>query len=129
MLRFFRDLPEDGCGHDGVLCQEVLRVLLDRVHCLHVQDPCHENVEVVRHLRGALVQFEQRAARRTLEKSYRRTGLHVEELSVRGNGHVFDLGSPEGDAARALVDTVLDTRLSTGQDSAHTPLEQEDSDD
>ena len=90
-LVFFKDLPESEPGHDGVLCQEVVRVLLDRVHQLHIQDPCHENVEIVQRLRDILVLFETRAVRRMLEKSYKVTGMHVEQLPRYENGHVFIL--------------------------------------
>lgn len=42
-LTFFKDLPHDDSGHDGVLCQEVIRALLDRVIELGNQKPCHRN--------------------------------------------------------------------------------------
>jgi hypothetical protein len=29
-LIFYKDLPKNIIGHDGVLCQEVIRVLIDR---------------------------------------------------------------------------------------------------
>lgn len=92
-LTFFKDLPDNKFEehHDGVLCQEVLRALIDRVNVLHVQVPCKENVDIVNNLRNALLLFETRAARRTLEKSYKKTGMHIEELPTHENGHVFDL--------------------------------------
>lgn len=94
-LEFFKDLPEDDPGHDGVLCQEVLRALIDRVIDLNIQKPCHENVEIVNGLREMLLLFEQRAFRGTVSKSYSKCGLHVEQLPVRHNGHLFSLGKEE----------------------------------
>ncbi len=58
-LTFFRDLPEDrSTHHNGALCQEVLRALLDRMHELLRQKPCQESVEIIQHLRAAFVLFE-----------------------------------------------------------------------
>lgn len=89
-LQFFKDLPEGEPGHDGVLCQEVIRAVIDRVNDLHVQVPSHENVDIVLKLRESLILLEQRAFRRTLGKSYAKTGRHVEQLPTFGNGHLFD---------------------------------------
>lgn len=52
----------------GILSQELLRVLIDRVRFLNDEDPCVEDVEIIHHLRGCLRLFEARAARRTIEK-------------------------------------------------------------
>lgn len=90
-LTFFKDLPSNQPSHDGVLCQEVLRALIDRMLDLWTQKPCHESTEIVQKLRECLVLFETRAARGTLEKSYSKTGLHVEQLPVLANGHVFNI--------------------------------------
>ncbi len=93
-LVFFKDLPQSEAGHDGVLCQEVLRVLVDRLIDLWAQRPCHETTEIIQKLRECIVLFETRAARGTLEKSYTKIGLHVEQLPIKANGHVFDLYRP-----------------------------------
>lgn len=62
-----RLLPED--QHvDGVLSQELLRVLIDRTLYLNAEAPCVESIEIVGHLRAALTLFETRAARRVIEK-------------------------------------------------------------
>ncbi len=50
--------------HPGTNCQEVLRVLIDRVKYLQKQIPCDENHGLLTHLRGALFCLEYRAARR-----------------------------------------------------------------
>lgn len=90
-LTFFKDLPHSEDGHDGVLCQEVIRALTDRVLGLWAQKPCQESTEIIQKLREILILFEVRAAKGTLEKSYSKVGMHVECLPVHSNGHIFDL--------------------------------------
>lgn len=48
----------------GTNCQEVIRVLIDRVKYLDNQMPCQENKTIVTNLRSALIAFENRAIRR-----------------------------------------------------------------
>lgn len=91
MLTFFKDLPQSEAVHDGVLCQEVLRVLIDRMLELWQQKPCHESTEIIQKMRECLVLFEVRAARGTLEKSYQKCGRHIEQLPTFENGHVFEI--------------------------------------
>lgn len=62
-----RLLPQDD-RDEGILSQELLRVLIDRTLYLNAEAPCPENVLIVHQLRGALVEYESRAARRTIEK-------------------------------------------------------------
>ena len=94
-LEFVKSLPEGSPdNHDGVLCQEVLRALIDRVLDLNNQAPCYEIVEIVEHFRDALILFEQRAFRRSLGKSYALTGQHVERLPVKENGHLYEPEPP-----------------------------------
>lgn len=90
-LQFFKDLPHSEEKVDGVLCQEVLRALIDRVLELNSQKPCHENIDIINGLRHILILFETRAARGTMEKCYSRIGVNVEELPVNKNGHIFIL--------------------------------------
>lgn len=52
----------------GVLSQELLRVLIDRVRYLNDEDPCDEDVRIIANLRDCLRLFEARASRRTIEK-------------------------------------------------------------
>lgn len=90
-LTFVKSLPEGDPGnHDGVLCQEVLRALIDRVLDLNAQVPCSENIDIINNFRECLILFEERAFRHSLRKSYALTGLHVEQLPTEPNGHVFD---------------------------------------
>ena len=88
---FFKDLPHSVDGHDGVLTQEVIRAVLDRMLELFAQKPCSETWKIIKKLRECLILFETRAARGTLEKSYAKVGLHIEQLPTKANGHVFDL--------------------------------------
>lgn len=94
-LTFFKDLPKSELGHDGVLCQELLRVLIDRMLGLWSQKPCDESTQIIQKLRECLILFEVRAAKGTLEKSYALCGKHVECLPVQDNGHIFSL-EPNG---------------------------------
>jgi len=89
-LTFFKDLPKNVEGHDGVLCQEVLRALLDRYIELYIQKPCNETNEIIIKLREVFILAEKRAFGNTLEKSYAKCGLNVEEMKVHPNGHLTD---------------------------------------
>lgn len=62
-----RLLPADDRS-EGILGQELLRVLIDRTLYLNAEAPCAENVAILGALRTALQQYEIRAARRTVEK-------------------------------------------------------------
>lgn len=65
MHRIGNDYPgNQGEPYSGTNCQEVIRVLIDRVKYLEEQKPCSENKIILAYLRGALLQFEIRAARR-----------------------------------------------------------------
>jgi hypothetical protein len=62
-----RVLPA-GERDEGILSQELLRVLIDRTLYLNAEAPCAENGEIVDALRRCLRLYESRAARRTIEK-------------------------------------------------------------
>lgn len=56
-------------GHyEGILLQELVRVMIHRTLYLNAEAPCSEDVEAVVLLRRVLVLFEGRAARRSIEK-------------------------------------------------------------
>lgn len=75
--------------HAGTNCQEVIRVLIDRVQYLQKQIPCDENVVVITKLREALWQFEQRAAERHGRSLSFAAGQKIETLpTCKGCGHV-----------------------------------------
>jgi hypothetical protein len=90
-LVFFKDLPEgDENNHDGVLCQEVIRVLINRYIELYVQKPCEETNLIILKLREVLILGEKRAFANSLEKAYAKSGQNVESLPTQKNGHIFD---------------------------------------
>jgi hypothetical protein len=60
-------LPEH-LRQEGILSQELLRVLIDRTLYLNAENPCREDVEIVDSLRDVLRAYEARAARRSIEK-------------------------------------------------------------
>ena len=68
-LFFFKRIGEKyprntGEPHHGTNCQDVIRVLINRVQYLNIQDKCYENDVILRTLREALIFFEIRAAKR-----------------------------------------------------------------
>jgi hypothetical protein len=52
-----------GEPHGGLLCQELMRILIDRAVYLNGQGPCMETENAINNLRSALAWFEARAAR------------------------------------------------------------------
>lgn len=52
-----------GEPHGGVLCQELLRILIDRTAYLNAQGSCAETEHALANLRSALGWYEARAAR------------------------------------------------------------------
>lgn len=82
-LQFYFDgLINMGRECDGVLSQEVIRVLIDRLLFLEAQMPAKENTEILLHLRHALRLFEVRAVRRSVERNE-----PIEQSPVRLLGH------------------------------------------
>lgn len=67
-LRFVKRMGEKYPGntttYPGTMCQEVLRVLIDRVQYVNNQIPDEHNAETLKYLRYALWMFEDRAAER-----------------------------------------------------------------
>jgi hypothetical protein len=64
MKRHGDNFPGNVGSYPGTNCQEVIRVLIDRVKYLDNQISCHENKLTLMHLRSALLEFEVRAANR-----------------------------------------------------------------
>ncbi len=56
--------PGNEGHHAGTNCQEIVRILIDRVKYLHNQIPHSNNIKIINALREVLLQFEQRAAER-----------------------------------------------------------------
>lgn len=120
LLTFFRNLPEDGYHHDGVLCQEVLRVLLDRVLELYRQKPCDEDTQIIQKLRDCLILFETRAAREKLIKVYAQIGQTIEEVGTGRDGHVLQFLHPVI-TQEVLRDAAADDQICPGKDERKTP--------
>lgn len=70
-------------NHTGTNCQELLRVLIDRVQFLDKELPWTGNEEILSSLRKALILFEARALIRKVEKGE----LLPEDLEVGKDGH------------------------------------------
>lgn len=89
MKRVGADYPFNDSAYGGTNCQEVLRVLIDRVRYLDRQQSCRENEEIVEHLRAALLLFETRAAERH-GKNLTETAMRdiVAEMACATCGHV-----------------------------------------
>lgn len=87
-LRFYRDPKlHDGRSQRGPSTQEVIRACIARVKALDEEAPAPENREILNSLRRAIIFFEVRALRRSLEKAV----FGVETLSTGDDGHVFFL--------------------------------------
>lgn len=54
--------PGNTSAYPGTNCQEVLRVLIDRLKYLDGQIPCDDNKRAITDLRRCLLEFERRAA-------------------------------------------------------------------
>ena len=68
---------------EGVINQEVLRALIDRVECLNEEVPWAGNADILHHLRMALVLHEARALVRHVQKGE----LRPETLVTGADGH------------------------------------------
>lgn len=81
----------------GILCQELLRVLIDRVLYLYAERPCDEDTQIIQKLRECLVLFEARAARSAIE----RLSKPEEAATCNSCGHII-CTHPRGE--RTVVD-------------------------
>lgn len=68
-IQFMKRIGDKFPGNEGepvpgTNCQEVLRILIDRVKYMDEQVPCNENTVILSQLRGVIQLFEWRAARR-----------------------------------------------------------------
>lgn len=85
-LSFYQDpVINGGAVSCGTNCQEVIRVLIDRVKFLDSQKPWAGNDEIINHLRQALALFECRAIVRKVE-----TGEYdIESFPTGLDGHIL----------------------------------------
>lgn len=91
--------------HPGTNCQEVLRVLIDRVKYLQKQIPCEENQRIINNLRSCLWEFEKRAATRhgrdsvfAWQEKYQPIAVEDQPTCV-GCGHIGCNGKHKATAA------------------------------
>jgi hypothetical protein len=73
---------------EGVINQEVLRALIDRVQFLNSEVPWQGNAQILHHLRMALALHEARAFLRHVEKGE----IQPETLPVGRDGHMQIVG-------------------------------------
>ena len=95
-LQFVKRIGEKFPGNEGepvagTTCQEVLRVLINRVNYLQGQAVCEENLLIMKCLRDAIELFESRAARRHGKKFGRSREINIENMIPCPEcGHIFD---------------------------------------
>ncbi len=70
------DLVKHDVEHQGTICQEVMRALIDRLKYLDYLIPCPETQSALTHMRHALYDMEKRAFRRKQQKVNRRDLPH-----------------------------------------------------
>jgi hypothetical protein len=78
-----------GTAYPGTNCQELIRVLIDRVEYLNNQKPARENHKILYHLFEALAWFEIRAAHLKGTDFYLESGFETVE-PCKICGHIFD---------------------------------------
>jgi len=61
MKREGKGFPGNVGHHPGTNCQEILRVLINRILYLNNQIPCDDNKRLIYNLRYCLLEFERRA--------------------------------------------------------------------
>jgi hypothetical protein len=81
--------------HAGTNCQELIRVLIDRVYYLDNQIPHENNLAIIRHLQASLWLFEDRATERHKLPKYSlddpRPGIELEPTCTTC-GHIVCKG-------------------------------------
>ena len=86
LLTFYCDPKINGVRYKGPSTQEVLRACIDRVKFLEGQVSAPENIDILFHLRSAIILFEYRALRRRVEK-----GDEIETITTNKDGHIFNV--------------------------------------
>lgn len=81
-ISFVKDRCINGDGYEGTNCQELLRVLINRVQFLESQLHSDVNETIIKHLRASIVLFEQRHLQRLLEKDF-----PIEDIQTFEEGH------------------------------------------
>lgn len=68
---FIQFIKTDGSAEEnfeGVISQDIIRILIDRQKYLQDKLPCDNNLKILKYLRLALIEFEKRHLDRLLEK-------------------------------------------------------------
>lgn len=86
-LYFYKDPDINDVGQRGTNCQEVLRVLIDRVEYLDRQEPHPMNVTILQDLRSALAGFESRHLYQLAKKGRRLEHVPIDSLT----GHMVNV--------------------------------------
>ncbi len=76
---------DHGRDKEGTTNQELLRVLIDRLHFLDSELPWEGNREIIFHLRQALVLHEMRHLNRLVDKGE----IQIETLPTGEDGHLI----------------------------------------
>lgn len=79
---FVKDAIINGDGHEGTNCQELLRVLIDRVKFLESQKSNEVNEQIIKNLRECIILFEKRHLDRLFEKN-----VDIESIETFKEGH------------------------------------------
>lgn len=74
----------EGKALNGPSCQELTRVLIDRVNHLDMEKPWFGNEQIITHLRSVIALFESRAMMRKIENGE----LDIENVSLDTDGHI-----------------------------------------
>lgn len=84
-FRFHMDPKiHDGMELSGPSCQEVVRMLIDRVEYLESEKHWAANAEIIRHLRCVIALFEARALIRKVDEDK----LAIEHVALDKDGHL-----------------------------------------
>lgn len=84
IIQFHQDPEIHGSRVDGTWCQELIRVLIDRVNILDAEKPWAGNDLIKKNLRLALAGFEARAILVKAEK-----GIPIEHFEIGEDGHLL----------------------------------------
>lgn len=91
MKRTGTTYPGNETSYAGTNCQEVIRVLIDRIKYVQNQIYCPQNTTILQHLRMSLLLFEQRAAERRGRSLPSNLSIHSIETipTCKMCGHIF----------------------------------------
>ena len=85
----------EGPARDGINCQEIIRMLIDRVKYLQGQIWCFENEEILREQRASLMHFENRAAARRGDQYYKDFRERWFDMQMEKSTYIEDIPACE----------------------------------